>query len=99
MVEKPWCAMLFYGKVYFFADQLEFNQCCREYFLRYGDSECPVCGEPLGGHFKYSFLDVMRIPQQLYFCSYECLRTFNNHMMFYLGKLTKPYTDYFTGIT
>ena len=98
LVEWPWAALLWYGEVFFFADMEEFGECCRKFFKEHGNDACPVCGEPLGGQLKFSFIDVMRKPHQLFFCSHDCLKKFNANMMLYLKLLTKPNNDYLLGI-
>ena len=98
LVEYPWASMLWYGKIIFFANCEEFNECCRLYFKEHGNDACPVCGNPLDWQLKYSFIDVTRKPHQLYFCSHDCLKTFNSHMKLYLDILTKPNLDYLLGI-
>ena len=93
LVEWPWCSMLWYGEVIYFADQDEFGQCCREYFAEHGMDACPICGEPLG-HFKVSFIDITRKPHQLYFCSLDCYHAFEKRLMYYLEILTKDNIKY-----
>lgn len=99
LVEWPWCSLLWYGEIYYFADLEEFGECCRKFFREYEDSLCPICGETLGGQLKYSFVDLLRIPHQLYFCSLDCLHAFNSRLMQYRNRLTKPDHTYYTGIT
>ena len=94
LVEFPWCALLWYGEIYLFADQEEFGQCCREHFKQHSQDVCPICGKPIPGHWKYSFIDVSRIPHQIWFCSHDCLRSFNKRLMFYLDQLTEPNNAY-----
>jgi len=97
LVEWPWCALLWWGEVYLFADQEEFGLCCRTHFKEHGDDVCPVCGNPLGNQWKYSFIDVMRVPHQIWFCSKSCLREFNKKLEFNLKMLTKP-SDFDSGL-
>ena len=98
LVEFPWAAMLWYGEIVYFADLEEFGECCRTYFKEHGNDACPVCGNPLGWQLKYSFIDVTRIPHQIYFCSKECMRKFNGNMLIYLRALTTLNSDYLLGI-
>ena len=93
LVEWPWCAMLWYGEIVYFANSEEFAQCCREYFAEHGMDECPICGNPLG-HFKISYIDITRVPHQLYFCSMDCLHAFDQRLMYYLKSLTKDNIQY-----
>lgn len=94
LVEYPWCALLWYGEIYFFADQEEFGQCCREHFKEHANDVCPICGKPIPGHWKYSFIDITRIPHQIYFCSLDCLHGFNRQIEAYLSRLTETNLEY-----
>ena len=98
LVEWPWASMLWYGEIIYFADLEEFGECCRLYFKEHGDDLCPICGQPLGKQLQYSYVDVMRIPHQLYFCSMDCLHRFNSQMGLYVNRLTAPNNDYILGI-
>ena len=99
LIEWPWCVMLWYGEIVYFADQEEFNLCCRTYFKSQEKEKCPICGQFMGKHLKYSYIDVTRIPHQLYFCSEECLAGFDRHMMRYINALTKANPTYPIGVT
>lgn len=99
LVEDPWLALLWYGEIIYFADLEEFGECCRVFFKEHGNDACPVCGNPLGGHFMYSYIDITRIPHQIYFCSKECLHKFNSNLQVYLYMLNlKPNMAYITKI-
>ena len=98
MMEFPFLSMLWYGEIIFFASLEEFNECCREFFIEHGNDACPVCGEPLGNHLKYSYIDITRVPHQFWFCSHACLRTFQRRLVYYLLALSKSNIGYLTSI-
>ena len=98
LVEKPWCTLLWYGELIYFADLEEFGKCNRLYFKEQSEQLCPVCGNPIGPHLDLSFVDITRIPHQFYFCSKECKHTFNGNLKLYLQVLTKSNMQYWAGI-
>ena len=98
-MEYPYLSMLWYGEIIFFYSLEEFNLCCREYFIEHGNDLCPVCGNPLGEQLKFSFVDVMRIPHQFWFCSKECLHKFTGHLPNYLKLNSKPNNKYLMEVT
>jgi len=94
-MEYPYLSMLWYGEIVLFYSLEEFNQCCHEFFVEHGKDKCPVCGNNIEEHLKYSYIDVTRIPHQIYVCSLECLHKYSARLLYYRNWLTKPNNSYF----
>ena len=86
-IKHPFITLLYYGKLIYFYNLLEFNEFNSEFFKARENDICPVCGGFKGRHLRYVFIEPSKIPQHYYVCSKSCLRQFTGNRYNYIKLL------------